>query len=190
MVAIEKQVLSTAPPILSRAFQELGMGMARFHEALKFKDAPFPVPYIVVADMLMMIHSMMTPFVMTRWADTILGAGFFSFVSSFSLWALHGIAEELDNPFSDSQTNLDTKRMTDSFNQQLLSFMDYAHVVTPPSLSGTIEDLSSPINVDVSVRSSSFSNLKAFIENICDPTLVVDSLACQTLAGDSLACHR
>jgi len=166
MAGIEKKVLSCPPPILGRAFQELGMGMFRFHEALKFKDAPFPVPYIVVADMLMLIHSLMTPFVMSKWADSVPGAMFFSFIPCFSLWALHGIAEELDNPFADGQTNLDAQHMTEGFNRRMLSFLGHASVVTSPALSACAQQLPSMVNGERRApASSSFWTMKAAVMN-------------------------
>lgn len=52
----------TPPPLLTRAFQELNAGMLKFHESSKFREAPFPFPYVAVTEVLLVMHAIVTPF--------------------------------------------------------------------------------------------------------------------------------
>merc|ERR1719265_464638 len=54
-------LLGTPPPILTRAFQELNAGMLKFHDSQKFREAPFPFPYVAVTEILLVIHACVTP---------------------------------------------------------------------------------------------------------------------------------
>jgi hypothetical protein len=140
MEGTQLKILDASPPILSRAFQELGTGMTGFHEALKFKDAPFPEPFVIVGDILLLIHSVLTPFAMILWTENIFAASFFSFIICFAFWSLHYIAEELDNPFNNPEVDFDAKYLYDSFNSRLLA-LSWNSVACTPSLSPNAQNL-------------------------------------------------
>merc|ERR1719316_1104595 len=55
-------ILPVAPPILSRAFQEVSRGIVNLQNARKIADFPYPYPLAQVSMILQMIHWGITPF--------------------------------------------------------------------------------------------------------------------------------
>merc|ERR1712135_259728 len=62
--SINNGVLSVPPPVLTRVFQELDVSMGVYHEAERFSQVPFPFPHAATLDLLMILHTLITPFVM------------------------------------------------------------------------------------------------------------------------------
>lgn len=112
MHAFNTGVVPVPGPLFTRCFQELGNGMVKFHECLKFKDIPFPLPFMVISDTLLVVHTFYTPFMFASWAAGPVGAGCLTFVSVMSVWLLHCCAEELDNPFGFDTVDLDAELLT------------------------------------------------------------------------------
>merc|ERR1719401_1317941 len=54
-------VLPIAPPILSRAFQEVSRGIVNLQNARKIADFPYPYPLAQVSMILQLLHFLMTP---------------------------------------------------------------------------------------------------------------------------------
>merc|ERR1712032_1097165 len=100
-------VIGVAPPILSRCFQELANGMCVYHDALKISTIPFPFPYTQTCEVLLMISSVVTPFVVCQWCDQVVWAGLVAFIQTMTLWALNHIALEIENPFGRDDNDLD-----------------------------------------------------------------------------------
>merc|ERR1719337_494729 len=58
-------VLPVAPPILSRAFQEVSRGIVNLQNARKIADFPYPFPLAQVSMILQLMHYAVTPFIAT-----------------------------------------------------------------------------------------------------------------------------
>ena len=67
---IQTDVPCVSPPLLTRIFQDLGNGMAKYHQGLKFPDVPVPFPYVTMAEMALHVHAFMTPVVSIGWSAT------------------------------------------------------------------------------------------------------------------------
>eukprot|EP00927_Polykrikos_kofoidii_P022092 TRINITY_DN20703_c0_g1_i1.p1 TRINITY_DN20703_c0_g1~~TRINITY_DN20703_c0_g1_i1.p1 ORF type:complete len:609 (+),score=80.01 TRINITY_DN20703_c0_g1_i1:86-1912(+) len=117
---ISTGILSIPPPILSRAFQELGNGMVAHHEALLISQIPFPFPYAQACDCLLVIHWLLTPFITAQWTPGVYLAAMFAFVQVFMLWTLTNIAVEIEHPFGLDSNDLDAPAMQEAMNQQLM----------------------------------------------------------------------
>merc|ERR1719491_1595615 len=83
---IKTCVLSIAPPILSRSFQEIAQGMVHFHEAMKISNVPFPFPYAQTCDALLIFHWVLVPVICSQWITKPWWAGIFSFIQVFTFW--------------------------------------------------------------------------------------------------------
>jgi len=132
---IETGVLSIPPPILSRAFQEIGNGMSAYHDAVKVSYIPFPFPYAQNCDFLLVLHWLLIPFVLTQWVANPVWAFFFVFMQVFVLWSLNFIAAEIENPFGSDKNDLDGEGMQHDMNRRLLLLIRTTTAKTP-KLSG------------------------------------------------------
>merc|ERR1711971_1123777 len=103
----------------------------QFHEAGKYADSPFPLPYITVTNLAMLLHWCMTPCMMLIWTDTHQAATGFAFALVFAFWSLFYVAEELQNPFDSDSNDLNGRKLTDEFNAQLIAiFRDPARRIS------------------------------------------------------------
>lgn len=129
--AVSSGVLSIPPPLLTRTFQDLGSGMSRFHDALKYARVPFPFPYIASTDLLLIIHWVVTPIVICSWTSQVVWAAFFTFMLVFVLWTLHLVANELENPFGGDMNDLNMADIQDGVNMGLLLLISKESRETP-----------------------------------------------------------
>eukprot|EP00928_Gymnodinium_smaydae_P065665 TRINITY_DN4876_c0_g1_i1.p1 TRINITY_DN4876_c0_g1~~TRINITY_DN4876_c0_g1_i1.p1 ORF type:complete len:521 (+),score=36.26 TRINITY_DN4876_c0_g1_i1:136-1698(+) len=128
---ISTGVLCIPAPILSRVFHELANGMVEFHEALKVSRIPFPFPYAQTCDLLLTLHFLITPIVLSIWTNSPFWAGVFSFLAVFILWALNAIAVEIENPFGLDANDLDEISMQQEMNAHLALLLMPSTVRTP-----------------------------------------------------------
>jgi len=112
-------VMAIPPPLLSRVFNEGANGMVQFHEALKISNIPFPFPYAQTCDILLLLHSLITPFLVSQWVSSPLWASIFSFIQVFVFWSLRYIALEIENPFGQDANDINASEMQTEFNVQL-----------------------------------------------------------------------
>lgn len=127
---ISSGVLNIPPPLLTRVFQAMNSAMLSYHDAKKYANIPFPFPYTAAIEMVMTIHGIFTPFVITSWTSSWLGAAMGTFVLVFLMWVLHLVPNELENPFEVSMNGLDTESMQVAMNERLRALigdsMEYA----------------------------------------------------------------
>jgi len=108
-------VLSIAPPLLSRVFQELAGGMSSFHDCACVSSIPFPFPYAQTCDLLLMVHWILTPLICNQWVKVPAWACLLSFLQVFIFWALKFISVELENPFGKDANDINAS----SFRYQM-----------------------------------------------------------------------
>lgn len=133
-------VIGAPAPLFTRCFQELGNAMIKYHECLKFKDAPFPFPFMVITDTLLMVYTVSTPFFIAKWSNTVIGAGIYTFLAVFCVWLLHCVADDLDNPFGYDSEDLKAGKMTLYLNHQLLALLEHTNAPVPGLSVGSSED--------------------------------------------------
>eukprot|EP00929_Paragymnodinium_shiwhaense_P087272 TRINITY_DN47508_c0_g1_i1.p1 TRINITY_DN47508_c0_g1~~TRINITY_DN47508_c0_g1_i1.p1 ORF type:complete len:675 (+),score=117.64 TRINITY_DN47508_c0_g1_i1:46-2025(+) len=111
-------IISAAPPILSRAFQELSRGIVNLQNARKIADFPFPFPYAQTSIVMLLIQWVMTPLVTTVLLSRTV-AFFTSFCIVFFPWCIHFIALELEMPFGEKDNDLPLHQMQHDWNKSL-----------------------------------------------------------------------
>jgi len=141
--SINNGVLSVPPPILTRVFQELDVSMGVYHEAERFSQVPFPFPYAATLDLLMILHTLITPFVVIN----LVGENAFLPIPLcglviFVMWNLHLIPAELENPYDGDMNDLDLELIQDDFNAKLRTLCSVAQV---PMLVVSAEDARSTL---------------------------------------------
>lgn len=112
-------ILNIEPPILTRAFQEFARGMAHFHDARTVSRVPFPFPYAVTCDLLLVLQWLLMPFVVCQWCSQIGWGVIFAFVQIFTMWALNLIAVQLENPFGSDPNDIDGVSMQHDMNSKM-----------------------------------------------------------------------
>jgi len=115
-----RKIFSVAPPILSRAFQELAQGMVRYHDASKIASVPLPFPYMQTMEVLLVFHWIVTPFLTSMWVQSALWTPILTFIQIFFFWSLNCIACELENPFGEDVNDLPAQEMQMTMNRKLL----------------------------------------------------------------------
>eukprot|EP00746_Dinoflagellata_sp_MGD_P082864 gnl/MRDRNA2_/MRDRNA2_32933_c0_seq1.p1 gnl/MRDRNA2_/MRDRNA2_32933_c0~~gnl/MRDRNA2_/MRDRNA2_32933_c0_seq1.p1 ORF type:complete len:658 (+),score=77.43 gnl/MRDRNA2_/MRDRNA2_32933_c0_seq1:206-2179(+) len=122
--AVKSGVVSTPAPIVSRAYQECNAGLVALSQMRTIAELPFPVPYAKMVWILLLAHLVITPFYVVSFTNANFWAGVYSFTSVFSLWCIHYIAMELEQPFGDGVNNLDLASSQTEMNQALMILLD------------------------------------------------------------------
>ncbi|CAE7243553.1 unnamed protein product [Symbiodinium pilosum] len=117
----EKQKLfDVAPPVLSRAFQELSNGMVNVAELRKIVEVPFPFPYSQYLSFMLVLHWLVSPLVAVQLISEWSWAGGTVWLISTSYWTLFYIAQEIDQPFGQDYNDLPVVEIQKKFNQSLM----------------------------------------------------------------------
>lgn len=116
---IKSGFLNVPAPILTRVFQEMEQGMLQFTELVQIMQVPFPFPYAQCTFVLIQLHAVITPFVMSVWTTNPWCAALFTFISHLCLVAVDHIATELENPFGQDVNDLPVSDFHKDFNDTL-----------------------------------------------------------------------
>mmetsp|Transcript_70814 Transcript_70814/g.124996 ORF Transcript_70814/g.124996 Transcript_70814/m.124996 type:complete len:375 (+) Transcript_70814:69-1193(+) len=135
--AWHKKIFSVDPPIMTRSLMDLSHGIEHFHEAQKITEVPFPFPYQMALQSVLIMHWMITPIVTASWTDYYVACAFLCVTGVFSMWFFVGIAMDLDQPFSFTQNSIDVRYLQKLLNHRLLSLLQAAKH-GPPTLSKTV----------------------------------------------------
>mmetsp|Transcript_31921 Transcript_31921/g.68782 ORF Transcript_31921/g.68782 Transcript_31921/m.68782 type:complete len:921 (+) Transcript_31921:52-2814(+) len=129
-------IFGVPPPMVSRTLAELSSGMGKFGDAKKHATTQFNFPYAQTCKWLLILYSILMPFMMVRWSDWASGAFIFTFVQLFFIWTLEAITIILENPFDTSDPNcIDVFQLQLSMNGSLLLLLNPRIRAGPPQLS-------------------------------------------------------
>ena len=123
--------LSIPPPVLARVFHELDIAVGKFQTACALSEVPFYFPYAATMDLIMLIHTLVTPIVMMN----LLPSSVFLplpvvFLVLFLVWSLHLVAGELENPYDCDRNDMDL---------HLLQVICEVHISQVPELTVEVE---------------------------------------------------
>jgi len=125
MAEVDHGVLhEVPPPILNGAYGELSKAMSAYIEIMQVITLPFPFPYSQAALLMIILYSLVAPFVMVAWTHNSVSAFLFTFFSAMCFWCLELIAAELENPFGSDVNDLPVWGFQDEINRGLLLLMD------------------------------------------------------------------
>jgi len=128
---VSSGMLNIAPPLLTRAFQELSNGMVAFRGAIRISTIPFPFPYAQTCDILLILHWLSTPLVVAQWVSSAWSGLIFSFLAVFIYWCLNMIALELENPFGNDPNDIDAGIMQQELNRHLALLLQPSTLRSP-----------------------------------------------------------
>lgn len=104
--AVDAGVVDIPPPILSRAFQELSMGLVNLAAARKINELPFPFHFAQMLTAMLLTYTIGTSiasgFVMPSWW----AAGGATFFNVLVLWSVNYLAAEIEQPFGTDLNDL------------------------------------------------------------------------------------
>eukprot|EP00927_Polykrikos_kofoidii_P002563 TRINITY_DN11022_c0_g1_i2.p1 TRINITY_DN11022_c0_g1~~TRINITY_DN11022_c0_g1_i2.p1 ORF type:complete len:557 (+),score=66.86 TRINITY_DN11022_c0_g1_i2:95-1765(+) len=137
---IHENILAIPPPILTRVFQELGVGLVKYHEALQVVIWPFPFAYSQMAFVLSYFQMICAPFVTCAQSSSPFSAFVFALASVTTIKALDLIACELEQPFGEDPNDLPTFEMHCEFIEDLVLLLDPKTWMVPRLTTSAITD--------------------------------------------------
>jgi len=129
--AIDTKVLSIAPPILSRSFQEMGAGLLTYHEAKKLACVPLPNAYLLFTATILACEALFVPWMLAKYTRGTFSTFFYTFSGVFLLWFLNFVANSLDNPFQKEARTLEASSVQHELNLNLLQILAQAQQPAP-----------------------------------------------------------
>lgn len=126
-------IIRVAPPILSRAFQELSRGIVNLNNVRKIKEVPFPFPYAQMIGVMLLIHFLVTPLIAAHYIANPIAAAFLSALVTNSFWSLLYIGQEIDHPFGEDPNDLEIADMQQAMNTSLITLL-HPSAQSPPTI--------------------------------------------------------
>lgn len=120
--SMNKGIFSGVPtPVVAWGMTELGHALHHYHDAQKITEVPFPFPYMIALQLLLVTHWLTTILVVIEWSNYVWVAGASCYMSVFSLWFFVSLAIDLDMPFSLSSNSIDVKYFQRLLNNRLVT---------------------------------------------------------------------
>merc|ERR1719272_1326074 len=116
-------VLPVAPPILSRAFQEVSRGIVNLQNARKIADFPYPFPLAQMSMGLQLLHWIVYPLACALAAPRGWAVSY-AFVSIFVLWCIHFNALDLEFPFGARVNDLPMNEFQQDWNKSITTLLN------------------------------------------------------------------
>jgi len=116
-------VLTIPAPILSRVYQTLSRGFVNLLNCKKITDTQFPFPYAQLIDLLLLLHVVLTPVMLSSVCQGILGALFLTLVVVYASVSLNVVAIVLENPFGNDPNDLPLAHFQQEMNNSLLMLL-------------------------------------------------------------------
>lgn len=116
-------VLNIPPPILSRVYQTISRGFVNLLNAKKIADTRFPFPYAQIITMLLMLHVVLTPIMISCLITHRVMCPVFTFVPIFAMFYINFVGVELENPFGDDDNDLPLDHFQTEMNNCLLMLL-------------------------------------------------------------------
>jgi len=121
--AHEEGIIAIPPPILSRVYQTISRGYVNLLNTKKITDTKFPFPYVQLIIALLLLHTLLTPVVVSAVIDHLVWAPILAFVPVFGAHAINFIAIELEDPFGEDDNDLPLAHFQAEMNNCLLMLL-------------------------------------------------------------------
>eukprot|EP00441_Pelagodinium_beii_P021609 CAMPEP_0197655958 /NCGR_PEP_ID=MMETSP1338-20131121/39780_1 /TAXON_ID=43686 ORGANISM="Pelagodinium beii, Strain RCC1491" /NCGR_SAMPLE_ID=MMETSP1338 /ASSEMBLY_ACC=CAM_ASM_000754 /LENGTH=374 /DNA_ID=CAMNT_0043231723 /DNA_START=79 /DNA_END=1203 /DNA_ORIENTATION=- len=135
--AMARKLFTVPSPILTRSLSDIGLAVVHFHEAQKITEVPFPFPYMMALQILLVTHWCFVPIVMVDWTTYTSWTFIFAFCNVWALWFFIGLAVELEMPFQHTRNSVDMRYLQKLLNSRLLCLLESHSRPTPHLLPGT-----------------------------------------------------
>lgn len=115
MLEVRAKTLDAPPPILTRVFQEISIGMLGFHQAHKVAMVPFPFPFAQMVSVLLVALCIFLPFYVDCFTKHVIITPVISFVVPVCYCGLNVLAVELELPFTQTKNAVDLEAFNEAF---------------------------------------------------------------------------
>mmetsp|Transcript_33214 Transcript_33214/g.51686 ORF Transcript_33214/g.51686 Transcript_33214/m.51686 type:complete len:624 (-) Transcript_33214:212-2083(-) len=122
IINMQNGILPIAPPVMSRAFQEISRGIVNLQNARKIADFPFPFPYAQMSMVMLGIHYVSTPIFASMMTQRTL-APLVCFLVVFFLWCVNFIALQLEYPFGERDNDLPMVQFQRDWNKSIATLL-------------------------------------------------------------------
>ncbi|CAE6954057.1 unnamed protein product [Symbiodinium sp. CCMP2592] len=109
-LSMQDSIIVVAPPVVTRAYQELSRGIVNLQNARKIAEFPFPFPLAQVSMAMLCLHWALVPVLCSMLLGRVLAACV-SFIVICFLWAQNFIALQLESPFGCEPNDLPMHQM-------------------------------------------------------------------------------
>lgn len=124
IINMQTGVLPIAPPVMSRAFQEISRGIVNLQNARKIADFPFPFPYAQMSMVMLGIHYVSCPIFASMMTQRDI-APIISFLIVFFLWCINFIALQLEYPFGERDNDLPMVQFQRDWNKSIATLLHH-----------------------------------------------------------------
>eukprot|EP00928_Gymnodinium_smaydae_P035646 TRINITY_DN2504_c0_g1_i2.p1 TRINITY_DN2504_c0_g1~~TRINITY_DN2504_c0_g1_i2.p1 ORF type:complete len:350 (-),score=50.48 TRINITY_DN2504_c0_g1_i2:37-1086(-) len=123
--SLDEGVLKIPPPILSRVYQTLSRGFVNLLNAKKIADTRFPFPFAQVIAYFLILHTVLTPLLISSLFTSLIWAPLFTFLPIFVMASLNLIGTELENPFGNDENDLPMDHFQSEMNLCLMMLLHW-----------------------------------------------------------------
>eukprot|EP00931_Biecheleriopsis_adriatica_P000668 TRINITY_DN10075_c1_g3_i1.p1 TRINITY_DN10075_c1_g3~~TRINITY_DN10075_c1_g3_i1.p1 ORF type:complete len:537 (+),score=79.20 TRINITY_DN10075_c1_g3_i1:77-1687(+) len=131
VLANSHDVIKIAPPLLARVYNQLGSGIVRLNNARKIHEYPIPFPIAQMVWFQLILHGLLTAFVSATLANSLVLTCFCTFLVCQTIWTIHFIAIELEQPYGDDLNDLPLKEMMYNLNESMCNLLQPQALVPP-----------------------------------------------------------
>jgi len=120
--AMDSKIIDIPPPILTRVFHELSMGMDAINQAQRLAAIPFPMPYAQLQWVLLVTFTIGAPPVLALYAN-VWQACMYAFVGTTVYWCIHYVSVEIEMPFGTDENDLPLQEFQEDMNRRLITLL-------------------------------------------------------------------
>merc|ERR1712137_242800 len=102
-----------------------------FYHGVKLESLPCPYPYVAMVEMILIMHSIFTPIVLSKLIQNTLPAALFVWLIEFFMWSTYLVSKELECPFGYNLNNLDFCTLQDTLNNDLVTAVRCSSLTLP-----------------------------------------------------------
>lgn len=129
--SIYEGVLIVPPPILTRAYQTLSRGMVNLHNVRRIADIPFPFPLAQATVVLLIVHSIITPIMVSFFFVNYGWCALVTFMPIFGCWNIVFVCGEMEQPFGNDDNDLPLSMQQFEFHTSLMMLVDDRSMIVP-----------------------------------------------------------
>lgn len=174
VLADSSQVISAAPPILTRVYNQLGTGMAILSSARKIGEFPIPFPVAQMVTFMLHMQWIITVLIATMVVRDSWWASALAFAVTLCMWSVNYLAVELEMPFGDDPNDLPLQHLQADMNASLVSLL-HPSALSPPDFQLMTDEAETYVKMqELFYKDDGTMELREKLHGTSQPILQVD----------------